>query len=114
MPRTIGVSRAKEMCITGRQVAADEALRIGLLDEVVATDELHTRALALAADVARGALASQALVKSAIDRGIASELGDALAIEKQAFVAAFHTDDSQIGVQCFLANGPGKASFTGK
>ncbi len=114
LPRTIGVSRAKEMCITGRQVAAEEALRIGLLDEVVATDELHTRALALAAEVACGALVAQALAKSAIDEGIAMSLADGLAIEKNAFVEVFHSDDSRIGVQSFLANGPGKAQFTGR
>ena len=47
LARTVGASRAKEMCLTGRQVKADEALRIGLADEVVAPDELHDRALAL-------------------------------------------------------------------
>ena len=44
------------MMITGRQVKADEALRIGLADEVVSSETLHERALALAAEVA-GALA---------------------------------------------------------
>src|ERR687897_1271984 len=53
--RLIGPSRAKELCMTGRQVKADEALRIGLADEVVAGDP-HARAMELAADVARGAL----------------------------------------------------------
>jgi enoyl-CoA hydratase len=115
LPRLVGVSRAKELCITGRQVAADEALRIGLLDELVAAPEdLHPRALALAAEIARGALAAQALTKQAIDVGIGLPLDEALAIERQSFVDAFHTDDSQIGVQSFLANGPGKATFTGR
>ena len=49
LPRLIGASKAKEMMITGRQVKADEALRIGLADELVATDALHERALALGA-----------------------------------------------------------------
>ena len=56
LARLVGPSRAKEMCITGRQVKADEALRIGLADEVVPDDELHARALALAAECARGPL----------------------------------------------------------
>ena len=51
LARLVGPSRAKELCITGRQVAAEEALRIGLADEVVDGDP-HERALALAAEVA--------------------------------------------------------------
>lgn len=114
LPRVVGVSRAKEMCITGRQVRAEEALRIGLADEVVPHEELHERAFALAAEVARGALTAQALAKAAIDRGIDQTLTDGLAIERDLFEAVFHTDDSQIGVRSFLEHGPGKADFTGR
>ncbi len=114
LARVVGASRAKEMCLTGRQVRADEALRIGLADEVVPHEELHDRAFALAAEVARGALAAQALTKQAIDRGLDQTLADGLAIERDAFEAVFHTDDSQIGVASFLEHGPGKASFTGR
>ena len=41
-------------------------------------------------------------------------LADGLAIEKNVFVEVFHSDDSRIGVQSFLASGPGKAQFTGR
>ena len=61
LPRLVGSSKAKEMMITGRQVKAEEALRIGLADELVSSDELHERALALAAEVARGAVQAQAI-----------------------------------------------------
>jgi enoyl-CoA hydratase len=114
LSRAVGASRAKEMMITGRQVKADEALRIGLADEVVPNESLHERALALAAEVARGALQAQALVKRAVDDGLDATLADGLLLERRLFTEVFHTDDSQIGVQSFLANGPGKASFTGK
>lgn len=114
LPRVVGVSRAKEMCITGRQVRAEEALRIGLADEVVPHEDLHERAFALAAEVARGALTAQAMAKAAIDRGIDQTLNDGLAIERDLFEAVFHTDDSQIGVRSFLEHGPGKAAFTGR
>ena len=102
------------MMITGRQVKADEALRIGLADEVVPNDRLHDRARTLAAEIARGAVLAQALVKKAVDDGRSLELADALSLEKKLFVESFRSDDSRIGVQSFLANGPGRAEFTGR
>jgi enoyl-CoA hydratase len=113
LPRAVGVSRAKEMCITGRQVRAEEALRIGLADEVVPHDQLHDRALALAAEIAAGALTAQAITKRVIDEGLSTSLADGLALEREAFVEVFGTDDSRIGVASFLEHGPGKATFTG-
>ena len=111
--RLVGPSRAKELCITGRQVAAEEALRIGLADEIVAGDELHDRALALAAECARGAVLSQAFAKQAVDRGLSMSLADGLLLERDLFVESFRTNDSQVGVRSFLEHGPGKADFTG-
>ena len=114
LPRLVGRSRAKEMMVTGRSVPAPEALRIGLADEVVATtDELHPRAFALAAEVASGALEAQRLIKRAVDEGTNADLAAGLAIERELFESVFHTADSRIGVESFLANGPGKAQFTG-
>ena len=113
LARVVGPSTAKEMCLTGRQVNADEALRIGLADEVVAPEELHERALALAAEVAKGALQAQAITKRLIDAGLSTSLEDGLALERDGFVEVFRTDDSQIGVKSFLEHGPGKADFTG-
>ena len=114
LPRLVGPSRAKEMCITGRQVRAEEALRIGLADEVVPGEELHERALTLAAEVAKGALAAQALLKRAIDDGIDGPIADGLALERASFADAFRTEDSRIGVASFLEHGPGAAEFTGR
>ena len=112
LARLVGPSRAKELCITGRQVKADEALRIGLANEVVDSDPMD-RALELAAEIARGPLAAHALVKRVIDDGLSTSLADGLALEQEAFVEVFRTDDSQTGVQSFLEHGPGKATFTG-
>ncbi len=114
LPRLVGPAQAKAIVITGRQVKADEARRIGLADEVVPVAELHDRALALAAEVARGPLAAQALAKRAVDDGLSRDLAGGLALERQLFVEAFRTDDSQIGVKSFLESGPGKARFTGR
>jgi enoyl-CoA hydratase len=100
--------------ITGRQVRADEALAIGLADEVVSNETLLDRALALAAEIARGALVAQAIVKKAVDDGLSTSLSEGLLLERRAFVESFRSDDSRIGVESFLANGPGQARFTGQ
>ena len=114
LARAVGASRAKELCITGRQVKADEALRIGLTDEVVSSEELHPRALALAAEVARGARVAQSMAKRAIDDGLSMSLADGLQLEQRLFAEVFQSEDSHIGVQSFLASGPGKATFVGR
>ncbi|MEY2403100.1 MAG: hypothetical protein QOD38_651 [Acidimicrobiaceae bacterium] len=114
LPRLIGPARAKDMIFTGRQVGAEEALRIGLVDEVVEPDALHDRAMARAAEIARGAVLAQGLAKRAIDRGLDITLGGGLDLEQQLFVEVFESDDAQAGVTSFLENGPGKATFRGR
>jgi enoyl-CoA hydratase/carnithine racemase len=114
LPRLVGSSRAKEIMLTGRQIQAAEALEIGLADEVVAPDQLMTRALELASSLASGALVAQRLIKSLVDKGIETDLVTGLSLEREAFTEVFHSNDSQVGVQSFLQNGPGKASFTGR
>ena len=114
LSRLVGPSRAKELMITGRQVKADEALAIGLADEVVSNETLLDRALTLAAEVARGALVAQALVKKAVDDGLSTSLAEGLLLERKLFVESFRSEDSRIGVESFLANGPGQARFTGQ
>ena len=113
LPRLVGASRAKEIMITGRQVKADEALNIGLANEVVEPDALMARALELANSVASGATVATGLIKRAVDEGMQTDLAQGLALELELFEEVFHSTDSQIGVASFLENGPGKASFTG-
>jgi enoyl-CoA hydratase len=114
LSRLIGPARAKDLVLTGRQVGADEALAIGLVDRVVEPAELLDSALAYAAELAAGAVVAQGLAKQAIDRGLETDLPSGLQIEQDAFVEVFRTDDSQIGVRSFLEHGPGKATFTGR
>ena len=113
LPRLVGASRAKEIMITGRQVKADEALNIGLANEVVEPDALMARALELANSVASGATIATGLIKRAVDEGMQTDLAQGLALELELFEEVFHSRDSQIGVASFLENGPGKASFNG-
>jgi len=113
LTRLVGPSKAKDLVLTGRQIGAEEAKAIGLVDEVVAGPVLD-RALELAAEYARGPLVAQALVKRAIDGGLDLTLAEGLRLEHELFVDVFRSADAEIGVSSFKESGPGKATFTGR
>ena len=114
LARLVGPSRAKDLILSGRQVRAEEALRIGLADEVVEPENLEGRVFELAAAFAAGPVQAHAIAKRVIDVGLEGSLAVGLELEQDAFVEVFATDDSRIGVASFLENGPGKAQFTGR
>jgi enoyl-CoA hydratase len=114
LPRLIGSSRAKELILTGRQVRAEEALAIGLVNRVAAPDYVLEAALTWAAELAAGPLVAHALAKSAVDRGLEGTLSEGLAIEQDAFAAAVATEDAAHGIASFNEKGPGKATFVGR
>jgi enoyl-CoA hydratase len=114
LARLVGPARAKDLILSGRQVGAEESLRIGLADRVVADDAVITESLAWAAELAKGAVVAQGLAKQAIDGGLDRTLADALSLEQDLFEEVFRTDDATIGVKSFLESGPGKAEFTGR
>ena len=114
LTRLVGSGRAKALVLTGRQIDAEEALRIGLVDRVVPAADLLDNALALAASLARGPVMAHALAKRAIDHGLDRPLAEGLDLEQELFAEVFGTEDARIGVQSFLEKGPGKAEFRGR
>lgn len=114
LTRLVGPARAKEIIWSGRQVRAEEALAIGLVDRVVPKGEEEDAALRWAGELGRGAVVAMGLAKTAIDDGLGGSLADGLDLERDAFVEVFGTDDAVTGVKSFLADGPGKAKFSGR
>ena len=111
LTRLVGPARAKDLVLTGRQVGADEALRIGLADRVVQAAEALDAACALAASLAAGPPEATSLAKRAVDEGADLPLAGGLDLEQELFAEVFGTGDAAVGVASFLANGPGKARF---
>jgi enoyl-CoA hydratase/carnithine racemase len=114
LSRLIGPSRAKDLIFSGRFVGAEEALRIGLVDRVVAPDDVYTEAMAWAEQFAGGSSVALAAAKRAINFGLEVDLNTGLEIERGEFSGLFATDDRMIGMTSFMENGPGKAKFTGR
>ncbi len=114
LARLIGPSRAKDIVYTGRFVGAEEALRIGMVDEVVAPDDVYAAAQRWAGQFTHAAARALASAKAAIDSGLDTDLDTGLRLEAHLFAAGFATEDQRIGMESFIANGPGKAQFVGK
>lgn len=114
LTRLVGPSKAKDICFTGRQVRAEEALAIGLVDKVVAPDDVLAEAIAWAAQFSKGPQLILKFIKEAIDRGQDVDLETGLGIEAALFYSCFATEDAKIGTKSFVENGPGKAEFVGR
>ena len=114
LSRLVGPSKAKDIIFTGRFVKADEALAIGLVDKLVPADEVYAEAVAWAGQFAKAATYAVRAAKESIDRGLEVDLDTGLEIERQQFAALFATRDRSIGMDSFVANGPGKAQFEGQ
>ena len=114
LSRLVGTAKAKDIIFTGRFVKADEALRIGLVDRVVAADKVLEESVAYAAQFSGAAALAIRAAKECIDRGSETDLDTGLEIERQQFAAIFATEDRTRGMTSFVENGPGKATFVGR
>ena len=114
LARLVGPARAKDIVYTGRFVTAQEALAIGMVDEVVPADEVYPTARRWAEQFAEGPARALAAAKAAIDGGLDGDLGSGLRLESHLFAALFATEDAKIGMASFVENGPGKAKFVGR
>jgi enoyl-CoA hydratase len=114
LPRLVGPAKAKDLVFSGRFVGAEEALAIGLVDKVVAPDDVYTAAVELVSRYASGPAYALRAAKEAIDEGLDVDLDTGLRIERKLFAGLFATEDRSIGMTSFVENGPGKAEFVGR
>lgn len=112
LPRLVGYGKAKQMIFTGDFISAEEAYRIGLVDEVYPAEELMSQAKAMAQKIAsKGPLAIRA-AKEAINQSINVDLRSGGEFEAALFAAICATEDKTEGTKAFLEKR--KAEFTGK
>lgn len=114
LSRLVGPSKAKEIIFSGRFVAADEALTIGLVDRVVSADQVYAAAREWMQTFVGGPAYALRAAKEAVDRGLEVDLDTGLEIERMLFAGLFATKDRDTGMSSFVEHGPGKATFEGR
>jgi enoyl-CoA hydratase len=102
LARLIGAGMAKQMIYTARNIKADEALRIGLVNSVVPADQLMAAAEKLAGQIAKNAPIAVANAKAAINEGLEESIEDGVKIEEKRFGECFETHDQKEGMSAFL------------
>ena len=102
LARLIGAGRAKELIYTCRQVKAEEALAIGLVNKVTKQENLMAETLAMAQTICQKAPLAVKKSKEAINRGLQVSIDKAIEIEIEAFAQCFATEDQKMGMNAFL------------
>ena len=102
IPRIVGPGMAKQMIYTARNIKADEAYRIGLVNAVYPQEELMDAAKKLAAGIAKNAPIAVRACKKAINDGLDAVMDDAIVIEEKLFGSCFETEDQKAGMGNFL------------
>ena len=102
LPRLVGRGHALDIMLTGRQVGADEALRIGLLSRLAPAGQAEPEASNLAAELRRASLPAQQAVIRTVDASYETALPDGLAYEAEQVQALFATDEGKEGITAFV------------
>ena len=102
LPRRIGIAKAKELIYTGRMIKAEEAEKIGLVNQVSELETLISDALALAAEITKNAPLAVKYAKAAFSRGMEVDIDNGIAVENELFAMCFGSEDQKEGMHAFL------------
>ena len=102
LARLVGPGMAKQLIYTAKNIKADEAYRIGLVNAVYPLDELMPAAEKMAETIAKNAPIAVRACKKAINEGLEVEMDDAVVIEEKLFGSCFKTADQIEGMSAFL------------
>jgi len=112
LPRLVGRAKAKELLLTGNNITAEEAYRIGLITRIVDGDKLKEETEKLASKIAGKSSVQTAFIKSLVNKGTDIDMHSACALEVSYFSSSFSTDDQKEGMTAFLEKR--KPEFKGK
>lgn len=102
LTRAVGKALAMEMCLTGRMITAQQALRAGLVNKVTPIETYLSEAFALAQEIASKAPIAVQLAKEAVLKAFSSTLEGGLEFERKNFYMLFATDDQKEGMHAFV------------
>jgi enoyl-CoA hydratase len=102
LTRTIGKSKAMDLCLTGRMMDAAEAERSGLVSRIVASDKLMGEVMAMAEKIAEMSLPVAEMAKRAINRAFETPLSEGLQVERDLFRSTFALEDRSEGMAAFI------------
>lgn len=102
LARLISPGYAKQLIYTGRNIKADEALRIGLVNSVVSFQDLLPTAEKLAGQIGQNAPIAVRQCKKAINEGLQCNMDDAIVLEEKLFGECFATEDQKEGMNAFV------------
>jgi enoyl-CoA hydratase len=97
----IGKSKAMDLCLTGRQMDAQEAERCGLVSRVVPASELMNEAMKAAGRIASFSLPAVMTAKEAVNRAFETALSEGIRFERRVFQSLFATEDQKEGMAAF-------------
>jgi len=103
LARLVGLTKAKELCLTGGMIDSGQALALGILNAVCPQDNLLSEAAALAKKIASKSPHAVTLIKSSINKGTEMDLESAALFEIDCFGLCFSTDEQKQGMQAFVS-----------
>lgn len=101
LPRLIGIGQAKKLIYTSKRITAQEAKELGIVEDVVPSDQLLDAAVKLAQEIIQNGPIALQQAKIAINKGIEVDLMTGLQIEHLSYKETLHTEDRLEGLQAF-------------